>query len=87
MIDHLNNRERPLVIRQLNQQSYQATWESMRTFCNDRNIETADEVWFVEHPPVFTQGVSGKAEHILTLRFQLFKQIAAAKSPIMGRDN
>ena len=66
MIDHLNSQERPLVIRQLNQQNYQATWESMRAFCNDRNNETADEVWFVEHSPVFTQGVSGKAEHILT---------------------
>lgn len=38
----------------------------MKEFCNHRHSETSDEVWFVEHPSVFTQGVSGKPEHILS---------------------
>jgi len=57
--------EQTLYIRQLGQQDYQATWEAMKQFCLCRDRDTADEVWFVEHPAVFTQGVSGKAEHIL----------------------
>ncbi|AGS39042.1 MAG: lipoyl(octanoyl) transferase [Cycloclasticus pugetii] len=56
----------PLVIRQLNQQDYLATWEAMKAFCIDRTGETHDEIWFVEHPSVFTQGVSGKPEHVLS---------------------
>lgn len=38
----------------------------MKDFCLQRNDETSDEVWFVEHHRVFTQGVSGKPEHVLT---------------------
>lgn len=37
----------------------------MRDFTDQRCAETANEIWFVEHPPVFTQGQAGKAEHIL----------------------
>jgi len=55
-----------LQIRQLGQQDYESTWASMKAFCLSRTKETDDEIWFVEHPPVFTQGVSGKPEHILT---------------------
>jgi lipoyl(octanoyl) transferase len=55
-----------LTIRQLGQQDYETTWQAMKTFCVSRTSDSADEVWFVEHPPVFTQGVSGKPEHILS---------------------
>ena len=54
-----------LSIRQLGPQDYQATWASMKEFCLQRTADSDDEVWFVEHPPVFTQGISGKPEHIL----------------------
>jgi len=54
-----------LKIRQLGLQEYQYTWDAMKVFCEQRNGDTADEVWLVEHLAVFTQGVSGKAEHIL----------------------
>ncbi|MEW5009637.1 MAG: lipoyl(octanoyl) transferase LipB [Cycloclasticus sp.] len=54
-----------LKIRQLGQQDYQSTWAAMKTFCSERGAKSIDEVWFVEHPAVFTQGISGKAEHIL----------------------
>ena len=54
-----------LKVRQLGTQEYQATWDAMKTLCSERDTDTCDEVWFVQHPAVFTQGISGKAEHIL----------------------
>ncbi len=57
--------EQALKIRQLGQQDYQLTWAAMKAFSLQRDNNTDDEVWFVEHPAVFTQGVSGKPEHIL----------------------
>ena len=46
-------------------QPYQETLDKMRTFTNERAKDALDELWIVEHPPVFTQGQAGKAEHIL----------------------
>jgi lipoyl(octanoyl) transferase len=54
-----------LIIRNLGQQPYPETWEAMKSFTADRNAETTDELWFLEHPRVYTQGQAGKAEHIL----------------------
>ena len=44
---------------------YAPTLEEMKTFTAERDPETEDEIWLLEHPPVFTQGLSGKREHIL----------------------
>lgn len=52
-------------IRWLDQQDYLSTWQAMQDFTNQRNEETTDEIWLLEHKPVFTQGQNGKAEHIL----------------------
>jgi lipoyl(octanoyl) transferase len=46
-------------------QDYEACWRSMVSFTEGRNESTPDELWIVEHDPVFTQGLSGKAEHLL----------------------
>lgn len=46
-------------------QPYEATWHAMRAFTERRDAHTTDEIWLLEHPPVFTQGLAGKAEHIL----------------------
>ena len=54
-----------LVVRQLGHRVYQPVWEEMRVFTDSRNKNTQDELWLVEHPPVFTQGLNGKAEHLL----------------------
>ncbi len=54
-----------VIIRQLGQQDYQTVLTQMHTFTDERNDTTADEIWFVEHPPVFTQGQAGKEEHLL----------------------
>jgi len=52
-------------IKQFGVQPYQQTWQAMQAFTDARNDSTADELWIVEHPAVFTQGLNGKAEHIL----------------------
>ena len=55
----------PLIVRQLGLQDYQEIWHKMQDFTDNRNTETIDEVWLVEHYPVFTQGQAGKPEHLL----------------------
>ena len=55
----------PLIVRQLGLQDYQEIWHKMQDFTDNRNVETIDEVWLVEHYPVFTQGQAGKPEHLL----------------------
>ena len=52
-------------MRQLGKQSYEPVWQAMQTFTDTRDEHTPDEIWLVEHEPVFTQGQAGKAEHIL----------------------
>lgn len=54
-----------LAVRRLGQVEYWPTFEAMRDFTSTRGPQTDDEVWLCEHPPVFTQGLSGKAEHVL----------------------
>jgi lipoyl(octanoyl) transferase len=54
-----------LIIRQLGLQAYMPIWQAMQDFTNNRDSETADEIWLVEHQAVFTQGQAGKEEHIL----------------------
>jgi len=55
----------PPQIRDLGLVPYQEVWQRMQAFTASRDTGTADEIWFVQHPPVFTQGVSGRAEHVL----------------------
>jgi lipoyl(octanoyl) transferase len=54
-----------LTLRYLGKQPYIETWQAMSDFTSQRNDDTADEIWVVEHPAVFTQGTAGKAEHLL----------------------
>ena len=56
-----------LGIRELGQLDYERTWLAMQRFTDERKHkpDTQDEVWLVQHPPVFTQGQAGKAEHLL----------------------
>lgn len=54
-----------LAIRHLGLQAYQATWQDMQQFTQNRDAETADEIWITEHPPVYTLGLNGKREHLL----------------------
>ncbi len=54
-----------LIVRQLGVCSYPEIWQDMRDFTQQRTAETPDELWLLEHTPVFTQGLAGKAEHVL----------------------
>ena len=54
-----------LVIHDLGLREYQDVWHAMSEFTSQRDPDTPDELWLVEHPPVFTQGQAGKAEHLL----------------------
>ncbi|MCK5396513.1 MAG: lipoyl(octanoyl) transferase LipB, partial [Gammaproteobacteria bacterium] len=54
-----------LIIRHLGQQPYESVWQDMQRFTEQRDKNTNDEIWIVQHPPVFTLGKAGKAEHLL----------------------
>lgn len=54
-----------LRIRHLGLQPYQKVWQAMSRFTSERDDSTMDELWVVEHYPVYTQGRAGKPEHIL----------------------
>ena len=54
-----------LRVRDLGNSDYTAVWRAMQAFTESRDAETADELWLVEHPPVYTLGLNGKPEHVL----------------------
>lgn len=53
------------VVRWLGRVDYEPTWRAMQTFTNERNAETPDQIWLLEHPPVFTLGMNAAPEHLL----------------------
>src|ERR1700723_1561412 len=53
------------LIRHLGLAPYEPTWRAMQKFTDERQDATRDEVWFVEHPPVFTLGLNASREHVL----------------------
>ena len=55
----------PPLIRPLGRAEYLPTWEAMRAFTVQRSADTPDELWVVEHPPVFTLGQAGRRDHLL----------------------
>ena len=55
-----------VAIKQLGVVDYEATWHAMQAFTAQRGAETNDEIWLLQHPPVYTQGLAGKPEHLLT---------------------
>lgn len=52
-------------IRYLGRQEYVPLWHDMQKFTDERNESTSDEIWFCEHPPVFTMGLNASKEHLL----------------------
>jgi lipoyl(octanoyl) transferase len=55
-------------VRFLGRAGYLLTLDAMREFTESRHADTPDQIWLCEHPPVYTQGLSGKAEHVLDAR-------------------
>lgn len=53
------------LVRDLGRQPYEPVWRAMQRFTDERDAGTRDELWLVEHDPVFTLGQAGKPEHVL----------------------
>ena len=56
---------RPLIVRELGRQPFLAVWPAMEAYTDQRGDDADDELWLVEHDPVFTLGQAGKPEHVL----------------------
>lgn len=63
-------------MRRLGQVAYEPSWRAMQDFTARRTADTPDELWLLEHPPVYTQGQAGKPEHL----------IAATEIPVVPID-
>jgi lipoyl(octanoyl) transferase len=65
--NHPNIREmsQPVLVRRLGRQPYEPVWRAMQAFTDSRGPDTPDELWVLEHDPVFTLGQAGKWEHVL----------------------
>lgn len=55
------------MVRRLGRVAYEPTWRAMQAFTAARGPETPDELWLLEHPPVYTLGLAGRREHILRI--------------------
>jgi lipoyl(octanoyl) transferase len=64
------------VVRWLGRVEYAPVWRDMQAFTDARGDESSDEIWFLEHAPVFTQGLNGRPEHLL----------ATGDIPVVGID-
>jgi lipoyl(octanoyl) transferase len=53
------------IVRTLGLSDFLTTWQAMKDFTDARTAKTRDEIWLLQHPPVFTQGIAGKPEHLL----------------------
>jgi lipoyl(octanoyl) transferase len=51
-------------VRELGRVEYEPTWRAMQAYTDRRSPDTADEIWVLEHPPVYTLGVAGRSEHL-----------------------
>jgi lipoyl(octanoyl) transferase len=56
----------PVVVRSLGKRDYEPLWRAMQQFTDARGPQTPDEIWFTEHPPVFTLGLNASREHVLS---------------------
>jgi lipoyl(octanoyl) transferase len=64
----LNIMSGSLILKKLGRQPYESTWSEMKRFTELRTLATTDELWLLEHPPVYTLGQAGKEAHILDAR-------------------
>ena len=54
-----------MIIRSLGRQAYEPLWRKMQRFTDERGASTPDEIWFTEHPPVFTLGMNASSDHVI----------------------
>lgn len=55
-----------MLVKNLGRSDYRATWDAMKKFTDSRDAGSDDQLWLTEHDPVFTQGLNGRAEHLLS---------------------
>ncbi len=60
----MSNAHTDIIVRELGLRDYLPVWEAMREFSAARTNSTPDEIWLVEHPPVYTLGLNAKREHV-----------------------
>ncbi len=60
-----DKQRRRIEVRSLGKKEYEPLWREMQDFTSFRDSDTADEIWFTEHPPVFTLGLNASREHLL----------------------
>ncbi|HTV52748.1 MAG TPA: lipoyl(octanoyl) transferase LipB [Steroidobacteraceae bacterium] len=63
-----DNGAAPVLVRHLGRRPYEPTWQAMRQFTDERSAGTPDELWFLEHPPVYTLGLAAQRVHLLDPR-------------------
>src|SRR5690606_15617633 len=63
--DACRGTRRSPLLKWLGRVEYEPTWRSMQRLTDQRDTETRDEIWFLEHPPVFTLGLNASREHVL----------------------
>lgn len=61
----MNEGRQDIIIRNLGQRDFESAWREMQNFTDQRHTQTPDEIWLLEHPPVFTLGLNGRREHLL----------------------
>jgi len=54
-----------MIVRSLGRQEYEPLWRKMQRFTDDRDADTIDEIWYAEHPPVFTLGMNASRDHLI----------------------
>lgn len=54
-----------MIVRSLGRQEYEPLWRKMQRFTDERDADTPDEIWYTEHPPVFTLGMNASPEHVI----------------------
>ena len=54
-----------MIVRDLGVQPYEKVWREMQAFTDQRDAASEDELWLVEHPPVYTLGKNSRPEHVL----------------------
>ena len=60
-----SNLSSSITVRNLGLQDYEPLWRAMQRFTDTRTAASADEIWFTEHPPVFTLGLNASRDHLL----------------------
>lgn len=63
-LDPITNNQLPITVRRLGTAPYEPVWREMQSFTSARTADTPDELWSLEHPPVYTLGVASKPEHL-----------------------